>query len=276
MSLGKFLEVTKEVEVCAHATGKDIHAVVQMLLFEFADSIDGANILIRVGASKNAALPLRTALEIGLGLRYLLEDNDNYERRSLSYEYFHLLDRLKWAQKCDTNHPVGKQLRAELEGDELANLFDVGAKGINMKEEIAKHEEKVNSPRYAAVRVEIDRMKREKKKAGNWYSLWNGPKDLRSLAIHLKQLSIYEVLYRSWSNTAHGEGAMQRIGGRTEDGRTHLAPLRYPEGLQEKSLNACHLTLGLMMTVMDKLVPHFREGFRDWYIGHMKPLEVRP
>jgi hypothetical protein len=91
------------------------------------------------------------------------------------------------------------------------------------------------------------------------------------MAKRLQMLSFYEVFYRSWSNTAHGEGSMKRIGGRVEGGGTQLSPLRYPEGLQEKALNACHLTLGLTMTVVDKLIPHFREGFREWYAGHMKP-----
>jgi Family of unknown function (DUF5677) len=271
VSLGKFLEVIKEVERCAHATGKDIHAVLQMLMYEFADSIDGASALVRVGASRNCAQPLRTGLEIGLGLRYILEDKDNYEPRSLSYEYFHLLDGLKWAQKCDPDHPVGQQLRKELEGDEHADIFDVLDSGINVKAEIEKQEKKVNSPRYSTVRAEIDRMKDEKKKAGNWYSLWDGPKDLRMLAWRLKLLSTYEVLYRTWSNTAHGEGAMKRIGGRVGDGTIQFVPLRSPSALPEKCRHACYLANGLTLTVVDKLVPQLREGLKDWYIGHMKP-----
>src|SRR4051812_39140400 len=88
VSLGKFLEVIKEVEKSAEASKQDIHATTQMLMYEFADTIDGASALIRVGSSRNSVLPLRTALEIGLGLRYILEDKNNYERRSLAYEYF--------------------------------------------------------------------------------------------------------------------------------------------------------------------------------------------
>lgn len=282
VSLGMFLEVLKEVETCAHATGKDIHAVTQMLMYEFAEPIDGVTVLVRSGSGKNCPQLLRTAFEIGLGLRYILEDAENYERRSLAYEYYHLLDGLKWAQKCDPEHPVGKQLRKELDGDEHADLFDVKDHGIDVKKEVEKHEKRVNSARYALLRAEIDRIKEEKKKAqregkrfgessGNWFSLWGGPKDMRALSVRLKLLSSYEVLYRSWSNVTHGEGALKRISGRADDGRIHIDPIRSPANLPEKCVHACYLTNGLTLAVVDKLVSQLREKLRGWYINHMKP-----
>jgi hypothetical protein len=280
--LGKYLEVLKEVQSCAHGTGKDIHAVTLMMMYEFAEPIDGVSALVRVGASKNCSQLLRTALEIGLGLRYVLEDAENYERRSLAYEYYHLLDALKWAQKCDPDHELGKQIRRELKDDELADAFDVTDKGIDIGKEVERHEKKVNSPRYAAVRAEIERIKDEKKKAKNegrpfsessadWYNLWSGPKDIRALAQRVKTLSTYEVLYRTWSNTAHGEGAMKRIAGRGADEMVHFEPIRSPTNLQEKCLHACHLTTGLTLAVVDKLVPHLRPSLQSWFAGNMTP-----
>ncbi len=282
VSLGKFLEVGKEVQTATYETGQNFHAVTMMMIYEFAEAIDGASILVRVGASKNCALPLRTALEIGLGLHYILEDGATYEQRSLAYEYFHLHDGLRWAQKVDPEHPVGKQLRKELEGDPHADIFDVMTSGLDLKVEREKHEKRVNSPRYASVRAEIERVKEERKKAkkegtpvkddaGNWYSLWGGPRDLRALALRLKMLSSYEVLYRSWSNAAHGEGAMKRVGGRAADGLIEFEPLRSPAHLQQRSLHACFLTVGLTRRLVDEVVPLVRDDFRGWYVNDMKP-----
>ena len=277
VSLHKFLDVLKEVERCAHADGKDIHAVMQLLMYDFAEAIDGVTVLVRSGSAKNCPQLLRTAFEVALALRYILEDDQNYERRSLAYEYYHLLDGLKWAQRCDGDHPVGKQLRKELEGDELADIFDVTPKGIDAKKEVGKHEKKVRSARYAVVRTEIDRIKGEKKKGkpfgesfGNWFSLWGGPKDLRTLSLRLKLLSFYEVLYRPWSNVSHGEAALKRISGRAGDGLI-LDPIRSPAKLPEHCLHACQLTTGLVLTLVDKLVPQLREELRHWYINDMKP-----
>jgi hypothetical protein len=282
VSLAKFLEVLKDVEAQAYSTGKDIHAVTLLLMYEFAEPIDGVSILVRKGSAKNCCQLLRTAFEVGLGLRYILEDAQTYERRLLAYEYFHLLDGLKYAQKCNAEHETGKQLRRELEGDQFADLFDIKAQRLDIKKQIDAQEKKLNSTRYAVVRAEIDRIKTEKKnakKAGkscgesasNWFSLWGGPKDVRSLAVQLRLLSLYESLYRPWSNATHGEGALKRLGGPTNDGMVSIDPIRSPVGLPDKCVHACNLTNGLALTVVDKLVPHLRESMKGWFIEHMKP-----
>ncbi len=282
VSLGKFLEVLKEVETQAYTTRKDIHAVTLMLMYEFAEPIDGVTILVRRGAARNCSQLLRTALEIGLRLRYILEDDENYERRSLAYEYFHHLDALNWAQKCDPEHEKGKQLRRELKGDDFADLFDLKGRGIDIKEQIETQEKKVNSARYSVVRAEIDRIKEEKKKAKkkgkrfgessrNWFSLWDGPTNVQLLAMRLKLLSHYETLYRGWSNVSHGEGALKRLSGPGGDGLICFVPIRSPAGLPEQCAHACNLTNGLTRAVVEKLVPQLRESLKGWYIEHMKP-----
>src|SRR4029453_2895448 len=108
-------------------------------------------------------------------------------------------------------HDRGKQIRAELKGDRFANLFDVQARGIDVKKEIAEGEKKLASPRYADVRTELGnidaelrRARKAKRKAtatdAYWYSLWGGPPSVRELAHRVGMLSFYEILYRSWSS----------------------------------------------------------------------------
>lgn len=263
VSLGKFLEAIKAFEVKIHADGKNTHSAVQMLLYDFADSIDGVAALTRLGAAKNCAAPLRTGLEIGLA--YILEVTDTYEPRSLSYEYFHHLSELKIAQKCDPTHPVGIDIRKKLEGDQYPDIYDEAT--FDVKAEITSWEKKLASPRYYNVKAEYDRMKKPK----NWYSLWNGPKDMHALAIRLKMLSSYEALYRVFSTTVHGAGAMKRIGKRGIDGTVEIDPLRSPTNLTHIARHACHLTNGLTITVARKLVPEMASGFPTWYKESMKP-----
>src|SRR5262245_29445047 len=111
VSLRMFVEVLKEVAERANASGSNVHATAAMMMCEFAEAIDGVTVLVRSGSSLTCPLLLRPALEISLGLKYLIENKETYERRALSYEYFHLLDQLKWAQKCDPEHERGKQVR---------------------------------------------------------------------------------------------------------------------------------------------------------------------
>src|SRR6266446_6110937 len=143
VSLYRLLTVIKEVEVCAHATGRDTHAVPIMLMYDVADSIDGVSILARAGSARNCAMPLRAALEIGLGLNYILQDGNLYEKRALTYEYFHHLDGLKWTFRADPQHPEGKQLISDLKGDEHVSVFDLGSQGIDVAAVRASHEKKL-------------------------------------------------------------------------------------------------------------------------------------
>jgi hypothetical protein len=164
--LGMFLWAMEEVQRKAYEDGRDVHAVPLMLMFDFADSIDGVSVLVRSGSSRNCSQLLRTALEIQLSLKYLMELRDTYERRCKAYEYYHLLDRRGWAQRCDPESQLGKQLRAELSGDQFADIFD--PKGFDVAEECRQVEATMNSARYADVRAELARMRAAKMKGGKW------------------------------------------------------------------------------------------------------------
>jgi hypothetical protein len=266
--LGMFLWAAEGVRAAAYADRRDIHVTPLMLMLDFAEAIDGVSVLARSGSAKNCSQPLRTALEVQLSLEYILEHKDTYERRCLAYEFYHLRDKLRWAQRCDPTSPVGKQLRAELAGDQLAGVFDVT--GVDLAREARDLEERMNSPRYADVQVELARMKAGKLKDGGWFSLWDGPKNVRGLALHLKKGAMYEALYRAWSSVTHGEGAIKRVTGKKGD-ELRLCPIRSPEGLPTMCRNACQLSNVLTLVLVDGLVPHLREEMERRYVQDVKP-----
>jgi hypothetical protein len=68
--LTMFLWALKEVQRVAYEDRRDIHAVPLMLMYDFAEPIDGVVVLARSGSSKNCCQLLRTALEIQLSLKY--------------------------------------------------------------------------------------------------------------------------------------------------------------------------------------------------------------
>src|SRR5207244_2506506 len=134
--------------------------------------------------------------------------------------------------------------------------FDV--KGFDAAKESRKAEAMMNSARYAEVRTELARLKAAKMRDGNWFSLWDGPRDVRSLALHLKLGSMYEALYRGYSSVTHGQGAMNRVTG-TNGKELVLDPLRSPRGLPAMCRNACQMCNSMTLFVVDGLVPHLRE-----------------
>jgi hypothetical protein len=274
-----------EADKAYHATGTTDHATPLMMMFAFGEAIDGVSVMVRAGSARNCPQLLRTGFEIALSLQYVLQEPTTCKQRSLAHEFYHLQGELKWAQKCDPLHELGKQIRAELKGDALADLFDVGKRGIDVKKEQAIWEGKLNSPRYADVRAEIDRIKAAKKKAqsenkpfgessANWYSLWNGPKDVRGLAARLNHLAMYEILYRTWSAVTHGEASLKRISGRA-DGGMLLDAIRTPAGLPEMAQHACNLTMIVANVVVDKVVPEQREWLQQHYLTTLRDALAR-
>ena len=267
-SLRMFLWVLDEVTGVAYKDRRDIHAVPLMLLFDFAEAIDGVTILARPGSARNCSQLLRTALEVQLALKYMMEHKDTYEQRCLAYEFYHLRDKLKWVQRCDPATENGKRLRAELNGDAMAGIFDV--KGRNLAEEARDLEARMNSTRYTKVRDELARMKKEKIRDGGWFSVWDGPKTIRELAIHLKCGAIYEALYRSWSSVSHGESAINRAS-TAQSNEARLTPIRWPEKLTEMCRHACHLCNAMTLFLVDGLVPHLREEMKRRYVVEIQP-----
>lgn len=266
-SLRMYTYLVDEFRRRANADGSDHHAVPLLLMFEFAEAIDGVVLLAERGSARNCSQLLRTAFEVQLGLRYVLDNKDDYRRRVLAYEFFHKRSNLRWAEKCDPDTPVGKQLRAELVGDILPDLFEATGRQSGAKKEAERGRVALNSPRYAEVRAEIDRIKAEKKRSGkdgkpvegsvnNWFSLWSGPRTIRDLAKHLKVLSAYEALYCAWSSVTHGEAAIKRIKGRNENGLANLQPVRSPEGLPSVCQNAYVLCNGLTFFVLRSIFQH--------------------
>lgn len=237
-------------------------------VFHFAAAIDGVAVLARSGSSKNCSQLLRTALEVQLSLRYMMEDKNTYEQRCLAYEFYHLQDRLRWALRCDPESQVGKQLRAELVGDQYADIFNV--KGRDVAAEARDLEVRMNSSRYASVQAELLWTKAAKIRDGGWFSLWDGPKNIRGVAIHLKMGSMYEALYRGWSSVTHGEAAIKRISGKNEDA-LQINPIRSPKRLPEMCRNACQLSNSMALFLADGLVPHLREEMTQRYIKDIKP-----
>jgi hypothetical protein len=58
-----------------------------------------------------------------------------------------------------------------------------------------------------------------------WYSLYNGPRNLRELATYLNKKTLYDMLYRRWSKTTHVANT-NHLTGPTEEEVRVLGPIR--------------------------------------------------
>jgi Family of unknown function (DUF5677) len=265
-----FLDAFKEIQERAHADGKDHHATCLMLMMDFADAIDGVEVLIANGSAANCVHLLRTAFEHQLSLLYVWQSAADYERRSLAYEAGHLHKRLEWAKKVDPDTQVGKQLRAELKDDPYIDVFNI--EGLDTKKVIREIEDRLKSTRYVEVEREWQRLK-----VKHWFSLWDGPKNAEGLAGHLKMSSAYEALYRHWSEATHAKHALSRILGRSVDGKTILDPLRSPRGLQNicrhASIFCVHLARVAILFFVPELWPKYQAHYQKNLSSKLKSIK---
>lgn len=267
--LAFFLEAQEDIRKLAHADGKDHHVTSLMLMVGLAEAIDGVTILVGNGSAKNCGHMLRTAFESQLGLCYIWEDAANYERRSRAYQVAHLHQRLKWAQRCDQDSPLGKQLKAELKDDPFADLFF--SQSALAKTQTKDWEQRLQSPKYAPIEQEWQATKKAQSgKEPNWYSLWGGPKDIRRLALRLRKGSAYEALYRNWSETTHAEDALSRILNKGEGDMIHLDPIRSPRGLRTVCQHACNFSVETARVAIQKLADHLWPNYQRRYLEDLR------
>src|SRR5262249_17263897 len=148
-------------------------------------------------------------------------------RRALAYQVAHAHRKIKLYRRCDADDSVGKQLRAELKDDPLAEVFerirlDLAAMIDNLQSMFKK-------PEFAPIEQEWqDTRKKMRNKDPEWFALFGGPRDVRSLAIALELGAAYEGLYRSWSDVIHAGSGLNHIGPADQVGAITIRPIRHP------------------------------------------------
>jgi len=261
-SLRSYLWVVQYVHKAYLDSRKDTHVVPALLLMEYAEPIDGVSILAGTGSAKNCVPLIRNGFELQLNLMYMLQQDDTYENRCLAYEFFHWMKQLKVAAKCNPSSDSGKQVRAQIKGELLDDVFDRPDRDIVA--EITAIQKMVDDPRYAAVKAEYDLSKPK-----HWYGLWGGPRDIERLAHALKRHGHYEAMYRYWSGAAHGESALARLMERGES--LGMDPIRSPKGLPMACLHACSLANEMATFLVSRYLPGLRDELAARYLSRVKP-----
>lgn len=241
------------------------HATVQMLARHVIESVDGLSVLVERGCAENCGPLLRSAFEAQLGVLYILDANS--KRRALSYQVAHAHRKIKAYRKCDPNDPLGKQLRAELKDDPMTDVFN--RVPFDLQAMVANLEGMFKKPEYAPIEAEWQASR--KNKDPEWFALFGGPRDVRSLAIHLKLGAVYEGLYRSWSDVIHAGSGFNHVGPSDQPGTILIRPVRHPDGLESACTFAAEFCLNTARTLVQKYDPAQWERFRKTFSEKIGP-----
>lgn len=241
------------------------HATVLMLARHIIESIDGVSVLAERGCAENCGPLLRSALEGQLGVLYVLETDS--KRRALAYQVAHVHRKIRMYRRYDSNDPLGRQLRAELADDPMANVFDdIPA---DLPAMIANLEAMLSEPEFAP--IESEWQAKRKHRDPEWFALFGGPHDVRSLARHLKLGAAYEGLYRRWSDVIHAGSSLNHVGPSDQPGAITIRPIRHPDGLESACSLAAQICVNTARNLVHRYGPEQWERFRQTYSERISP-----
>ncbi|HIP49531.1 MAG TPA: hypothetical protein EYG92_11280 [Lutibacter sp.] len=242
----------------------DEHLAPIMFFRNILEITDGISILIKNSSIDTCHTLQRSLIENILALKYLLETEDTFKNRSLSYMVWLTHKDLKICEKFDETTQSGKQLKNELLKDELIG-DNHSIKKTEQFDILKKNSiELLELPIYKSIDTEYVRTNGIKKNP-NWYTLYDGPKNIEGLAKHLKMHATYEIYYRYLSGKVHATSVLKKK--IVQDKDTNMASIIQIRDYDDVQLATHNALIFILMAIIEykKRVPEKSTDFKNWY-----------
>lgn len=243
-----------------------VRSVISCFLRQIVEDIDAISVLINKSISDPCHLNLRRIFENYIYLKFILKEKS--EERAKAYRVNHLLNKRKQVEREDSSTDAWKQLKEEIEKDELLNKMPIPTK--DRKSDIAKIDDILQKPKYLDIKNEFDQLiKKRGKFSVRWYSLFGGKDNLAKLSEGIGCSGIYNY-YRYYSQLTHNETALDNLDsvGPEEAG---LIQIRNPEHAQEIFQMALNFAINSFIIVLETLKPQLMTNFTRFYIENIRP-----
>lgn len=267
--------------------------------------LDSLSILVSRSSIEPCKPLLRAMLETYMGLRYMLEEDNEGERnkRVMAYMVCYIHNMIKSYQRLDTSTDEGKRLRGVLKLDRVVGenkfpeMSDSKGRVQELTELLEEQQFREAEQEYKRIREER-REARKKKRAARgkpqeqldpdiipeqeadtrsgleWYSMFGGPQDIERLALHLGLTGMYEGRYRSWSDALHGTDIFTGRLHQIDEHSFAILQLRVPVGVERITTSAFEIALGTYKIVIGRFVTEMESQLLTWYYIH-KPFIVK-
>jgi hypothetical protein len=238
---------------------EDLPAI--LFLRNFLEQIDGISILIKHSSVEPCKPLLRTALENFFSLEYLLQEDSH--NRAMSFLVWNAITTEKWIRKADGKSKDFLEASAKYKKDKMMNQLQPLIVP-DTEAMLATVQKMLELPKYKSVVEEYEKCKKAKKNP-TWYNLFGGPNNLEDLANRVGLPALYDVLYRGWSGSTHGNNIVQGNLDKDESGQAKLIQIRNPSGAQTVTQHCTNISIMAFRIFIEKRMPQKMPEFKKWY-----------
>ena len=251
---------------------KDERSLPVLLSFRHAlELLDSISVLIRYGLADPCKILLRCFFETCLYIEYLLGDSTG--QRAMSFLVCHAKRKIKSYLQMKPDSPERKEFIAVLKKDSInINMNNVVIDGIPQR--IQNLEQLLAKPEYRKVVKEYERVRKNDKRAPEWYRLFEGPQNIKQLSDQLGHSGKYEILYRLWSRVTHGSDLIDGNISPGPNGLVNFVQIRNPEFAQSATSLGISFALSLFQTMVKFHKPDYKAKVREWYIREIRQLQM--
>jgi Family of unknown function (DUF5677) len=190
--------------------GDDENLVILLNYRHLLELLDSVNIQLAECAPSPAALQLRAMFEALLTIEYVTQDKAQAQSRALAYLYQIELGRRRFYLSQDANTPEGKAFRKSIENDPYASQWKPLDRP-DLGERVKEIDALLDRADFREIGEEYRRTKKAHGRNPHWYSLYDGPRNIRDLADLLKRGAWYAILYKELSERGHSVDTIDRI-----------------------------------------------------------------
>lgn len=201
----------------------------------FVEIIDSVSVNVEKGiTTAPTRVLIRAATEYFFSLMYLFEDRKSLELKSLAISFCSIIEERRGYEPFFPENIKSTEVKLRSENENLGQIdlseFDYSAKSRYF-------DELLGHPDFKEVKDEYLKTSKKtyfnKKKFIPWYSLWNGPLNVKELADRTFKTNIYESIYREFSHYTHGSKSFQKDFIHLDDqGYLHMYGKRTPYNLK--------------------------------------------
>jgi hypothetical protein len=233
-----------------------------LFLRNYLEYLDACSMLMKQSSIEPCNSILRTLLENFLSIEYLLAEKTH--ERSLSFLVWNTFENRKRLLSMDGKSENYKKLQSAFQKDKI--FKDISAFVFpNIETGIKNNEELVKSEKYKTTAKEYYRTKSKLGgKNPSWYSLYDGPSNIEKLADNLGFNVYYELLYRNFYSSTHGNEIIQGKIAKNEQKGIDIFQIRLSTGAKNTISFCIGLTTYLFKTYVYRRVPTKKEEFDSW------------